>query len=368
MSLLSSQLSTSLLLFLSLFSLQVQATGFNFWEASTLNSSLANANGAKARDASVQAMSPSSITQLSQPTITASVLNYAVSTDYKIFGQENHYSVSNPIPAGFFATPVNENWFLGLGVYSRAAADINVPPIILIHPDETRLQPITVSVAPTIAYKIGDVSLAITGEYLTSQNKLYQTTCRFNNCKTEVETSSASGFSGALSTTWQVNKRFSVALMHRLDAQFNSAEIAYALPSITSLYANITLMEQLNLDINYSYSRWKGEGIEFTHYDDVLGLLQGARDSNRLAAGLEYQISDWFLRAGYSIDEAIDLQGGNDKRYRLGVGYHLSTQIHFNLAVFKEDYALKNFSANNVDLVRVQNKGDGVSLGMSYQF
>ena len=57
-----------LLIPLSLISLglpmHAQATGFNFWEGSALNSALANANGAKARDASVQAMVPASITQL----------------------------------------------------------------------------------------------------------------------------------------------------------------------------------------------------------------------------------------------------------------------------------------------------------------
>jgi len=40
------------------------ATGFNFWESSALNSSLAAANGARARDVSMLALAPYSITQL----------------------------------------------------------------------------------------------------------------------------------------------------------------------------------------------------------------------------------------------------------------------------------------------------------------
>lgn len=345
-----------------------QATGFNFWESSTLNSSLANANGAKARDASVQAMVPASITQLNQPMITASVTHYEVSTDYKIFRDESYYRVSNAIPSGFFSFPINNRWYVGLGIYSRAAADMNVPSIILIHPNETRIQPITVSVAPTIAYKAGNISVAITGEYLVSENNLYVTQCRFNICETENETNHASGVSGALSVTWQVNSDLSIALMHRLATQFGNAEIDFSLPSISSVYVNVELLANLNWDLNYSLSRWEGGGIKFTSYSDVLGLLEGSRDSNRYATGLEYKINDWFLRAGVSIDEAIDMQGGNDKRYRLGVGYHITDNIHLNLAAFKEYYAVKAFSADGVDLVRVQNKGKGLSFGISYQF
>ena len=189
-----------------------QSTGFNFWESSTLNSALANANGAKARDASVQAMVPASITQLSKPIITASVTHYGVDTDYKIFGKETQYSVANPIPSGFFSTPIHDNWSFGLGIYSRAAADINVPSIVLVHPNETRLQPITVSVAPTIAYKMGDVSLAVTGEYILSQHQLFKTKCLLSNCRTDIEKGDTNGTSGALSATWQINNQPQIGL------------------------------------------------------------------------------------------------------------------------------------------------------------
>ena len=364
--------SRLLLIPLSLISLglpmHAQATGFNFWEGSALNSALANANGAKARDASVQAMVPASITQLKTPIITASITHYQVDTDYKIFGNETEYSVANPIPSGFFSAPINDDWYFGLAIHSRAAADISVPSIILVHPDEARLKPITVSIAPTIAYKAENISIALTGEYLVSEHELHQTQCRFNRCETEIETGNASGVSGAVSATWQINSLASVALMHRFDAQLKNNEIDILLPAITSIYSTIELVKKLDLDLSYSLSRWKGKGIKFTNYSDVLGLLQGYQDSNRFAAGLEYQIEDWFLRAGFSSDEAIDPLGGYDKRYRIGAGYQATSNIHLNLSAFKEIYAIKKFSTNDVDLVRVQNKGQGLSLGMSYQF
>lgn len=347
---------------------QIQATGLNFWEGSALNSALANANGAKARDASVQAMVPASITQLETRMITANLTYYQVETDYKIFGQETDYSVSNPIPSGFLSTPLNDDWSFGLGIYSRTAADISVPSIRLVHPKETRLQPITVSIAPTIAYQYGNISLAITGEYIVSEHKLYQTQCVLAQCNTDIQTGNTSGINAAFSATWQANDTLSLAIMHRLGTDFNNADIDFSLPAITSIYANFSLMDNLHLDINYSLSRWKNKGIEFTEYPDVLGLLIGDKDSNRIAVGIEYQHYHWFWRAGYSIDEAIDTLGGYDKRYRLGLGYQITPTLNVDLTGFKESYAIKEFSAQDISLVRVQNKGDALSMGLTYQF
>ncbi|MCL1144016.1 OmpP1/FadL family transporter [Shewanella gaetbuli] len=356
-----------LLLLVSLLINRAQATGFNFWESSTLNTSLANANGASARDASVQAMVPASITQLNQPMVNANVTHYGVSTDYDIFNQQSHYEVANPIPSGFFSMPISEHWFFGVGIASRAAADISVPSIPLVHPNETRIQPITVSIAPTVAYKFNNLSVAVTGEYIVANGHLESTKCFLGMCNEQQTDYQTSGFGSAISATWQANDWLSVAATHRFETDFGDQHLLFELPSITSGYINIKLNQQLNWDSSYSYSRWHNKGISFAEYHDILGLFQGFQNSKRFATGLEYQVERWFFRAGFSIDEAIDMQGGNDKRYRLGVGYHFSPNLQLNIAAFKEDYATKQFSAGEINLVEVQNKGNGYSLGISYQ-
>lgn len=171
---------------------------------------MASANGAIATDASILALAPSSITQLNSPTVTANVTFYEVTTDYDLFGAETQYKQSDPIPAGFFATPLNDNWSAGLAIYSRTAADISIPQISVIIPltDETRVRPITVSVAPTLAYRWSQVSFAATLEYLYTEYELYQTKCGFRGCNDSKQKDTTSGFSGALSATWIVNPTY----------------------------------------------------------------------------------------------------------------------------------------------------------------
>lgn len=348
---------------------QTHATGLNFWESSTLNSSLASANGAIANDASVLALAPSSMTQLKNPTVSASIIYYEVTTDYTIFGNQTQYNTGNPIPMGFFVSPINESFFFGLSIYSRTAADITVPRIPLVHPKETRVTPITVSMTPSMAYKIDNISLAASLEYIYVQHDLEQTSCSILGvCETSIQQGNTHGWSGALSATWQINPFISMAVNHRFSADFGVEDIDIELPAITSLYSGMALGKNAVWHITYSYTQWKDKGITYANYNDPVGLLIGSQDSQRLASSLEYQLGDWTLRGGISFDEAIDPFGGIDKRYRLGLGYDISEQIEINAAVVNENYAKKEASVGGTTLVEVQNSGNAFSLGGSYQF
>ncbi|MEZ9418284.1 OmpP1/FadL family transporter [Vibrio breoganii] len=351
---------------LSAISLSVQATGLNFWESSSINSALASANGAKASDASVLALAPSSITQLDSPTVTANVTYYRVSTDYYLFGAETDYEQADPIPAGFFSMPVSDNWYLGLAIYSRTAADISVPQITLV--PETRVRPITVSIAPTVAYRWNDASIGLTVESLQSQYLLEQEVCLIRCQDSKIE-GTTSGWSGAISATWQVSQALSFAATHRLASQYSDANIEFDLPDITSLYATWSPLKNLDWHTTYSYTQWKNKGIRYTDYSDVIGLLVGASDSQRFATSLNYHIASWDLRVGLSLDEAIDAFGGNDIRYRVGAGYRFNTNWRTDIAFVFEDYARKEYNTNSGDsLVAVQNEGFAAGLGVTYTF
>ncbi|GEA49826.1 hypothetical protein VIN01S_06300 [Vibrio inusitatus NBRC 102082] len=352
--------------FLSALSLSAQATGLNFWESSSSNSALASANGAKASDASVLALAPSSITQLDNPTVTANVTYYQVSTDYYLFGSETDYKQADPIPAGFFSMPVSDNWYLGLAIYSRTAADISVPQIVLS--PETRVRPITVSIAPTLAYRWNDVSIGLTVESLQSQYLLEQEVCTIR-CRDNKIEGTTSGWSGAISATWQASPTFAIAATHRLASQYSDANIEFDLPDITSLYTTWSPLKNLDWHTSYSYTQWQGKGIRYTDYNDVIGLLVGASDSQRFATSLNYHIASWDLRVGLSLDEAIDAFGGNDIRYRVGAGYQFNTNWRTDISFVFEDYARKEYNTSAGDaLVAVQNEGFAAGLGLTYTF
>lgn len=346
------------------------ATGLNFWESSTVNSALASANGAIAKDASVLALAPSSITQLESATVTANVTFYEVSTDYDIFGSETQYKQSDPIPAGFFTTPLSDNWSAGLAIYSRTAADISIPQISVVIPitDKTRVRPITVSFAPTIAYQWQDLSFAATLEYLQSEYELYQTSCFFR-CSENVVKDNTSGWTGSVSSTWLVNASFAVAFNHRFATQYSDSNIEFDLPSITSLYSTWSATKNLDWHFSYSYTGWEDKGVRYSDYSDPFSLLIGTQNSHRLASSVDYQLNDWSFRAGISADEAIDAFGGIDYRYRLGLGYRITQHLQADFSAVFEDYAKKEYNTSSgTNLISVQNDGLALGLGISYFF
>lgn len=347
----------------------VLATGLSYWESSATNTALAAANGAIALDASVLALAPSSITQLNDKNISGTVTQYRVTSDFEILGQHSHYKKENPIPSFFISSPIRQHLYAGLGIYSRTAADISVPevgPHFLPFFYETHVTPIVVSVAPTVAYRWGDLSLAMSVEYLHLDYELTQYRRRFGNDHIFNVKGEDSGWSGALSATWQPCTAVSVAVKHQYGSELENGDMALTLPTQTDVY--LTWQPTASWLVNASYSRteWQGRGMRYHDYADPFGLLIGTQDSERFAISARYQWDQWSLMAGYSADDAVDRQGGKDQRYRVGLGYKLNKQWTITAAWLQEQYADKAYQGAATNLVSVQNSGSALSLGVSY--
>ncbi|MGL6315063.1 OmpP1/FadL family transporter [Vibrio sp. WXL103] len=343
------------------------ATGLNFWESSTTNSALASANGAYAMDASILATAPSSMTQIERTTVTGNVLRYQVDTDYDILGSLSDYSKADPIPAGFLVSPINDRLSAGLAIYSRTAADISIPRLPFF--PETRVRPIVVSFAPSIAYQFSNISIGATIEYQHAEYILEKTRCPIlgPGCTVEKKEGTTNGWSGALSATWQPFDTLSIAATHRLTSQFDNEDIEFDLPSITSTYASWAINNNLVWHASYSLSRWQGKGIYYSDYSDPVGLLKGSQHSKRYATSVQYHFNAITLMAGVSLDEAIDAFGGEDIRYRVGLGYDINRHLRLDLTGFSEDYARKYVRVSDDLKVDVQNSGYGIGLGLTYQ-
>lgn len=350
------------------------ATGLNFWESSSSNSALASANGAAPVDASILATAPSSMTQLTSTTVTASLIRYQVDTDYDILGTKSAYSKANPIPAGFLVMPLESDWYIGLAAYSRTAGDISIsefklpPPLHLRILDQAHVRPIVVSFTPSVAYRMGSVSLGLSLEYQYADYLLERNDCNFwGKCSEETTKGNTNGWSGALSATWQASDWLRLAATHRLGSDFGDSNIQFDLPSITSIYGTIALTENWFWHNTYSLSRWDGQGITYADYSDPIQLLKGSRDSKRYATSMEHRMGDLALRGGVSIDEAIDSFGGEDVRYRLGGAYSINDYLTVDVSGFSEHYARKNVRLINNLQVDALNQGYGISLSITYR-
>ncbi|MCP3700393.1 MAG: hypothetical protein GY920_18035 [Aliivibrio sp.] len=347
------------------------ATGLTFWESSPNNTALAAANGAIALDSSVLALAPSSITQLNTKNISVAVASYKVTTDYNMFGEKNQYSKANPIPSFFVSTPLANNFYGGLSIYSRNAADISIPEggftfplfpgidIPITISKQTRVMPILVSTAPTLAYRFGNFSVASTLEYIHAQYEL--------ETKTSLMDGTTNGWSGAFSATWQLDN-INFAYKHQLDSNFDDKNVAFALPSQNIFYISLMPTKSWTINTAYSETKWKEKGVFYTDYTDPFGLIKGSKHSRRLAFSTSYQLNNLRFMAGYSEDEAIDTFGGIDKRYRLGIAYKINSNWDISMSWLKERYAHKEAKLEDSTLVSVQNNGKALSLGVNYQF
>ena len=358
-----------------LFSYPSFATGLIFWESSAVNTALAAANGAKATDASALALVPASITQLKHKDISISVTHYQVTSDYDIFATASHYEKSNYIPSFFISSPLNQNWHFGIGMYSRTAADISIPKISMKIGQqfeiplfyETRVTPIIVSASPSLAYRWGALSGALSFEYLYASYEFEQNRRQFGQDKLIKVDDSSQGYSGAISFTWQPMPALSLALKHQLNSRFDDPQVAFNLPSQTSAYLSVQPTSNWLLHASYSQTQWKNHGIYYTQYSDPFGLLVGAKNSRRIGISSSYQLNDWQLMLGFSQDEAIDSLGGEDLRYRLGLSYELTKNTTITAAWMEEHYARKEYKNDKVSLVDVQNNGKAITLGIRYQ-
>jgi long-subunit fatty acid transport protein len=350
-----------------LFSLPALATGLGFWESSATVSALGGANGALAIDASALALNPSSIAQFERSVVTAGFSHYEVVTNYNLFGDETEIETGDVIPAGFLAMPIADNWHFGLAIYSRNAADITIPRIAVL--SETNVQPITVSVAPSLVYSQADFSLGITLEYLHGAYRLWQERCfPFIGCSDFNQQGEVNGWSGGLSGTYHFNDNVSIAATYKFATQFGDENIDFDLPSVSSVFVSYAVVQNFNLHGTYSHSAWEDKGVVYNDYSDPVGLLVGVTDSTRYAVGAEYDWNRFKLMAGVSLDEAIDPLGGSDVRYRLGAGYDVSDSVTLNGVVVIENYATKQAQVSGETLVKVQNDGTLLGLSASYRF
>lgn len=352
------------------FSWSSLATGLSFWESSATNTALAAANGAIAQDSSVIALAPSSITQLQQSNLDVSVIRYHVTTDYKIFGTTSQYEAENLIPSFFMSSALNDAFYVGLGIYSRTAVDISTPEIGTSRKPvfyETHVKPIVVSATPVLAYRWNTLSAAIGIEYMRTNYLLEQTRRAFRKDDEYVEIEGTTeGWSGMLSMTWMPQTYVSVSAKYQGKSDFGDEQVTFDLPAITSLYASFELMKSWMLNTSYSYTDWDEKGVRFNEYPDPFGLLVGSQDSQRFAVSTSYELYNWLFMLGYSQDEEVDVLGGQDKRYRLGLRYGVTTNWSFTVTWMHERYEEKKYDFESVNLVSVKNTGNSGSLGVHY--
>ncbi|WFS61357.1 OmpP1/FadL family transporter [Pseudodesulfovibrio thermohalotolerans] len=334
----------------------VHAGGFALYEWGNRALGMGTANYATGNDASVVAYNPAQMSRLEGTNIYGGVTAVSPSSDVYINGDKNRTQKEVfGVPHAFATHQLNEDWTLGLGLYTRFGLGTNYdsdwPGDTLI--EDALLE--SFSMTPTVSYKIND-SLSVGGgiEIIKGFFTVHRELPTFGGgtLKTDVEGTSF-GFNMGL--LYDFNEMFSLGLMYRSPVHFEGdgdVEVTRSplpingkgdctmtadFPASYSVGLGFKPIENLTFEFDIVYTQWEQfDRIEFDF--DGSALPDTVEDFNykstwRFQLGAEYLLTDAFaLRAGYVYDQtpirgeyASPMLPANDRQmFTLGAGYKWS--------------------------------------------
>jgi long-chain fatty acid transport protein len=350
------------------------AEGFAIYDYGARGSALSGAMLARTPDASAVAHNPALLTRL--PGKRAMVGFTAIATsghiDWNINGQEGRTNIKDavfPVPHAYYTQQINDDWFLGVGEFSRFGLGIeyptNWPGRFNVYDGSTR----TASVNPVVAWKATDkLSLALGVEFLYATLDMRKRAevpvapgVSFE-VDSNIQDADDLGLGFNLAAHYQFNDQWAVGLQYRSPIRIaaeGDVRFEYKGPDIVPLKeafrqnfrdgtvkTTVTLPDSLaggiafspipdiSLEVGAIWTRW-------STYDSLDIRMPGGmptsrnptkwKDTWRIIAGLEYEALDWLtLRAGYSWEESPMTDRYEDytvptngrQTYTFGVGFH----------------------------------------------
>jgi long-chain fatty acid transport protein len=336
--------------------------GYGLYEWGARGNALGGAVVARADDPTAVAYNPAGITQLPGKTalLGATVISPSLDINFKGGPGINGTAADNTwiIPSGYYTQQLNQRYWLGLGIYSRAGLGTEVENADQFagryNCSYAGLK--SASINPNLAVKITDalsVAVGVEALYLEFSYDKYTDVDRDPDTDTDIKQEiRADGWEygynlalhykpikwlalgasfrseiqlsveGTADFSWSPGAEASVGAMmgasdagvqqmaYYLDAALRDTDVqgTEPIPQLISLGIVITPFERWSLELDAMHTRWSAYDQLVVEYDNVLGdqaSVKGWDDTWRFQAGLEYKVYDWLdLRAGYVFDES----------------------------------------------------------------
>ncbi len=329
-------------------SFQAQAAGFALYESSARGDAMGGTLLARADSPSALIYNPAGITQLNGTQIElgtalipprGTVVIGNVETDVNA---DNHF-----VPYAYVTHQFNDNIWLGVSLGSRYGLGLFWPEDWAGRYNATGSELTTISMQPTIAYKINEqFSLAAGLEFIYGDVNLARKVPFPVAGMPDLSynlSGDAWGLGGVVAAHYQPNSQWRLGLTARTpvklsfegeaalgDGRYNS-EADITLPGSVALGAAYQLTSKLSVEADLIYTLWSSYD-EVEIISETLGTSTMPKDwqnTFRFQLGAEYALTEnWDIRAGYvfdqsPIDEHADFMvfPGDRQIFSVGGGY-----------------------------------------------
>lgn len=391
------------------------AAGFQVSESSATGLGRAFAGDAAIADnASVLAKNPAGMTKIKSTQVSGalSYINPEVdvtdNTDYSVVGGNSYNKYSNIapsqfVPASYIVSPINEDWYWGLGIFSNYGFATDFPDSAAAGPQAGFSEILTINFNPSLAYQVNEhLSLG----------------AGFNVIYADAELKRRLGYAGDLigqpagneaiklkgddfGYGWNVgalieideNNRFGISYRSKVKLNFDGdvydrtgaatfnpgskvdAKLRLDLPDMLEIAGFHQLNDQWAVHYSYNWTNWsRFEQILATSdacvANECLQKSESYHDSSRYSIGATYTYDPkWTFRAGFAFDEqagatTISIPDTDRYWYSVGSTYNWAENLSLDFAFTYLDSKTQHFSED----LGLQNEGEFKSEGPAYLF
>jgi long-chain fatty acid transport protein len=385
------------------------AAGFYIQEQSVSGLGRAFAGEAAiASDASTIYFNPAGMTKLKAPEFQVAVhllVPTAEVTDGGSTFNGTPYTGSNggnpydpsPVPNLFYARPVNERTWVGLGITAPFGLASDYDSDFFARYDSTETSLKVIDIAPSVAYAINDrVSIGggLNIQYADATLKTAIADPVFGPTPESDGEFALSGDSWDygfniglimdISEMTRLGLHYRQAITHTLkgEARTTQPQIAGGGVTMEGGQADLKLPDMASVALTHRFNdRWTGLAqytwFGWSNFDEIAVKVdtsadpapveQNYKNSWALAVGAEYQLDDrWTLRGGIQYDKTPTQDGFRSSRtpdgdrtwYSAGASYERDSRLGFDLA-----YTYIDVAKGSMDLTRNSGTGDVVMTG-----
>ncbi len=303
-------------------SLQAQAAGFALYESSARGDGMGGTLIARADSPSALIYNPAGMTQLDGTQIEIGAALIPPRGSVEIGGTETKIKESNHIVPYLYGTyQLNDQVWFGVSLGSRFGLGTAWDENWIGRFSSTEVEIVTISMQPTVAYKINDtVSVALGAEIMHSEVTMGRKVPVAPGIEAGYNLSGDAlgiGAVGAIHYSPSDEWRFGLTARTPVKLSFDGestlgtniyeSEADVTLPGSVALGAAYQVSADLSVEANLIYTFWSS-------YDELkvesVGLPSMAEekaweDVLRVQLGVEYAVNDnWDIRAGYVWDES----------------------------------------------------------------